>query len=202
MKRKFSGVPTQDLLQHMRAIAREYRRRHPRQRRAGGCGCARCAHGTRALAFIGAEEPGWIESAMARAEALVQQGQETLARVTDRTVNDGVDRLKRVGMELRDWAAEAYKRNVTDFGDAMKELADRMGDAMYAFFTRGSAGLGEAWRNFWGLGPAELGMLAVGGTLLFALGAGYLLLSPGGQSLLVGAGTAAAGTGKALVRLV
>lgn len=152
------------------------------------CGCTR----------IG--EESWLDWAKSK----VKGYQDLILDTATYPVSYLYEKGKATAQELKAGAEELYRSGASTMGDAVLELSTRVSESADALssaagraLAEAGKGAGEAYESFFGVPPwvaVLMGVVVLGG-------AGYLLLSPGGQSLLMGGGKAAAGAGSALMKL-
>jgi hypothetical protein len=105
------------------------------------------------------------------------------------------------------WLAElrgyAVRMGAWTLGDAILVLVTRIGQAIAVFAQHAGhavgGGLRAAYEGFWGTAPPDPG-LGIAAAAVFAAMGLYLLTTPGGQSLLFGAGSVYRGGGQALAQ--
>lgn len=185
-------VSTPDLVRLARAHA-EHR-----------CGCGgRC----RPCATRLGDDGGWIEWAADQLEAGVRRGEQLLLTAASTPAAYVYAGLKSTAADMQAVAAASLQRGASTVGEIGTELSVRMSDAAERFLgSLGSGlgqlgqGLGEGWEGVLGFKLGTGAILFGLGALALAGGAGWLLLTPGGQRFLIGSGQLAGGAGSALAK--
>lgn len=130
----------------------------------------------------------WATDFLARIDALAQAAAKTAVNAATAPAAAAQARMQDQARQFQAYAQEAYSAGMGTVGDSLVQLGTRAGQAAAAL----GSGLGDAFAAFWGVEPSTaIGAgLLVG--LLIAAGAGWLLLTPGGQAVLFGGGKALA----------
>lgn len=139
------------------------------------------------------DEPSYT----ARAAAAVQEAQTALFNTATLPFGLVWAKVKTAQADLQNMASDALKNGATTAGDVLNTLASRVSQAADTW-SKGvgnsiknlGTGAGDAYREFFGIPPWAVMLLGV----VVLGGAGYLLVTPAGQTVL-------SGGGKALARL-
>lgn len=169
-----------------------------------GCGCGgRCAP---CRARVG-EGGGWLDWAADQLDQAVQRGQKLLLDAGSAPARYVYGGMMAAAADMREVAEASVRRGASTLGEIGTELSSRMAAAAERYLAAvGSGlasvgkGLGKGWESILGFKVGEGAILFGLGALLLAGGAGWLLLTPGGQKLLVGGGQLAGGAGTALAK--
>ena len=111
-------------------------------------------------------------------------------RATYDVLRDGAASLAADAQTLAQAGLELEAQAVRQLAQNTEQLATAWGRGAGQFAAELGRGLGEAEREVLGLKPGEIALVAGLFGLLVLGGAGYVLLTPGGQELAVGGGRA------------
>ena len=143
------------------------------------------------------EEGGMLWNTLSSTRDLLWDTASAPGRFVRSQIEESMQSMDRTA---RSWGQLA-KDAAANGNESLAELFAKQSESMENLLKSMGRGAGEGWREFWGLPPWVFWGVGVVALVATVATAGYLLLTPGGQGVLVGGGKLAAGGGTALARL-